>query len=237
MIGLPVAAVVFLGRRWELPWRLALAGAATFVGSQVAHIPANSLINSLFRMAEQPLIVQAIVLGLSAGFFEEIARYIAYKYWQEDARTWRKATLFGMGHGGVEAILTGILVAVTLANVIFLTNVEDPAALELPEGVMEQVAEFWAMSPTTPLLALAERAMAMVLHVSLSTLVVMTFQTSWIWPLLAAILWHALADAVAVYTSSTWSLAVSEGAFAVIALLSLSILAYTREKLGDGEEA
>lgn len=231
MIGLPVAAVVFLTKRWTLPWRLALAGAATFIGSQVAHIPANSLLNTIFQMTERPLIVQAIVLGLSAGFFEEIARYLAYRYWQEQARSWRQATLFGVGHGGVEAILTGILVAVTLANVIFLTNVEDPAALELPEGVMDQVAEFWAMSPTMPLLALAERVMALVLHISLSTLVVMTFRTSWIWPLLAAILWHALTDAIAVYASQTWGAVAAEGALAVIALISAGILIYTRRQL------
>ncbi len=60
--------------------RLALAGAATFVASQILHIPANSVLGRIFPMAEQSLIVQAIVLGLSAGIFEEVARYLIYRF-------------------------------------------------------------------------------------------------------------------------------------------------------------
>ena len=73
LIGIPVAAVLLLKRKWGLPLSIAIAGAVTFIGSQVLHIPANFLLASVFDMQAQPLIVQAIILGLSAGIFEEVA--------------------------------------------------------------------------------------------------------------------------------------------------------------------
>jgi uncharacterized membrane protein YhfC len=231
MIGLPVVATLLLRRRWSLPWSLALAGAATFIGSQVAHIPSNSLLNLAFGLQDRRLIVQAVALGLSAGVFEEIARYVSYRYWQKDARSWREATLFGLGHGGVESMLTGLLVGLTLINMIALINVEDPATLGLPEGTMTQVEGFWAMPWYLPVLAAFERVMAMVLHLGLSTLVVLCFHLSSLWPLAAAVLWHAAADGVAVYAAQTWGPVAAEGSLAVIGLLTVGLLVLTNRTL------
>ena len=235
MIGIPVAVVLLVKKRWSLSMRLALAGAATFVASQILHIPANSVLARVLKMETQPLIVQAIVLGLSAGVFEEVARYLVYRFWQKDARSWRDAVFFGLGHGGIEAILTGLLVGLTLVNVIALTRVADPATLGLSEEVLAtaqaQVEEFWSMPVTMPLLAAAERVMAMILHVSLSTLVVLCFRVRHIWPLLAAILWHAAANAIAVYANVTWGPLAAEGMLTVVTLLSAVILWRTHRVL------
>ncbi|MBN1250378.1 MAG: YhfC family intramembrane metalloprotease [Anaerolineae bacterium] len=228
MIGLPLAAVFWLKRKWALPLSIALAGAATFVGSQVLHIPANAALAAAFKMEAQPLIVQAIVLGLSAGIFEEVARYVVYRFWQTEVRSWQGAVFFGLGHGAVEAILTGLLVALTLANVMVITNAEDLAALELPEGTMAQVEDFLTTPLYLPALAVLERVMAITLHVGLSTLVALCFARKTIWPLLVAILWHALADAVAVYVNQQWGAIASEGALAIIALVSVGIIWWTR---------
>jgi uncharacterized membrane protein YhfC len=237
MIGLPIVAIALLRRRWHLPWSLALAGAATFLASQVAHIPANNLLNLAFGLQGRTLIVQAVVLGLSAGVFEEVARYLSYRYWQKQARSWREATLFGLGHGGVESILVGLLAALTLVNMIAIINAEDPAALGLPEGAMAQVREFWAMPWYLPVLASFERVVAIVLHVGLSTLVVLSFHRRSLWSLAAAIFYHALADAVAIYTAQTWGAVAAEGALAVLGVLSLGLLWLTHRDLQDASIA
>jgi len=235
LIGIPVAAVLLLKRKWGLPLSIAIAGAVTFVGSQVLHVPANGLLASAFDMQAQPLIVQAIILGLSAGIFEEVARYIVYRFWQKDVRNWQEAAFFGLGHGAVEAILIGLIVALTLVNMVVIANAEDPAALGLPEGALAQVQEFWSMPLYTPALAVFERIMAMILHVSLASMVALCFSKQTIWPLFAAIGWHAVANAVAVYVAQTWGDVASEGALAVIALLSIGILWLTRKALPEAE--
>jgi uncharacterized membrane protein YhfC len=233
MVGLPVVAVLLVSRRWSLALPLALAGAATFIGSQILHIPANSALARVFNLQARPLLTQAIVLGLSAGVFEEVARYLVYRYWQKDARSWREAIFFGLGHGGIESIMLGGLVGLTLLNMVVIARVDNPALLGLPEAALAQVTEFWSMPLYLPLLAAAERVMAMVLHMSLSVLVLLCFHKGHLWPLVAAILWHALANAVAVYTAQTWGAVAAEGALAVVALLSVVLLWLTRRTLSQ----
>jgi uncharacterized membrane protein YhfC len=231
MLGIPIAAVLLFRRKWELPLSIAIAGAVTFVGSQILHVPVNGLLASALNMEAQPLIIQSIVLGLSAGVFEEVARYLIYRFWQKDVRKWQEAAFFGLGHGAVEAILIGLIVALTLLNVVVITNAEDPATLGLPEGALAQVQEFWAIPLYTPALAVFERIMALILHVSLATMVALCFSKHTIWPLFAAILWHAFANTVAVYVAQTWGNVASEGALAIIALLSIGILRLTHRAL------
>ena len=232
MIAVPALMVYWLGRRWTLPWRLALAGGVTFVGSQVLHLPANSVLGMTLNMSSQPLPVQAIVLGLSAGIFEEVARYVVYRFWQKDARSWEEAVYFGLGHGGMESALTGLLVALTLVNMVVIAQAPDPTALGLPEGALEQITDFWAMPLYMPLLAVAERLMALVLHVALSTVVALCFARHRIWPLLVAILWHAAVDSLAVYAGQTWGPAVVEGVLALLTLPNVGLIVLMRRALG-----
>ena len=87
----------------------------------------------------------------------------------------------------------------------------------------------------TPALAVFERIMTMILHISLATMVALCFSKHTIWPLFAAIIWHAFANAVAVTVAQTWGNVASEGALAVIALLSVGVLWLTRKALPEGE--
>lgn len=232
VIGLPVAAILVLGRRWGLPLKLALAGAVTFVASQLLHIPVNAFVlGRLLRLDMRPPVLQAIALGLSAGVFEEVARYLVLRFWQKDIRTWRQAVTYGLGHGGIEAVLIGLQVVMNVITVITITTMQDPTALALPDAALEEIRAFWELPLYLPLLAAAERVMALVLHVSLSTLVALCFHRRTIWPLFAAILWHTIADATAVYIALTLNEIAAEGALMIITFLSTGILWLTYRAL------
>ncbi len=120
MVGMPIGLGIYLVRRFHLRWRLWWIGAAGFVISQVGHIPFNSLLTYLFqaKILPQPPAAWApyfnpVVLGLSAGLFEELTRAAIYAWWAKDARSWRKGVLLGAGHGGAEALLLGLAVLYT----------------------------------------------------------------------------------------------------------------------------
>src|SRR5699024_12320352 len=49
-------------------------------------------------------IVFSIVLGLSAGIFEEVTRYVLMRFVMYK-RTWQSGFFFGAGHGVIEAII------------------------------------------------------------------------------------------------------------------------------------
>lgn len=233
MVGLPVGLGLLLTRRFRLGWRLWWIGAATFVLSQVGHIPFNWVATRLFALgylpsppAEWKLPFNAVFLGLSAGLFEELARAAAYRWWASDARSWRKGVLLGAGHGGIEAIILGGLVLVAFANMLILRT-PDAARLVPPEQmelVQQQVAAYWSAPWGITLLGAVERAFTLVVHIALSVMVLQAFtrrQPLWI---VGAILWHAVLDAMAVYFSSTWG-ATTPGMLAVEGLIGLGALA------------
>jgi uncharacterized membrane protein YhfC len=235
IIGMAVGLGLFLKRRFNLTWRLYLIGAAVFLLSQVFHIPFNIGLGLLMERGVLPppapeytVLFQIIFLGLSAGLFEEGARYLMYRFWTREARSWGKGLMIGAGHGagGEAMIFVGLILLVNfLAMVAFrnsdLAGMVSPAQLESLE---QQVIGYWSVPWYDSLIPALERAFAIILHLSLSVLVLQVFTRRQIYWLGLAILWHALANAVALYAAMTWSIYHSEAALGVISLLSLGII-------------
>ncbi len=234
MLGAPVTLGWFLWRRWGLPWTLWGAGAVTFIASQVVHLPLNAGLTALFRFTWMPqpseawqLPFNAIVLGLTAGLCEEMARYLAYRFWLKDARTWQQALVFGAGHGGIESLITGLLVGATFLSMVALRGV-NLSQMGLTAEQARAITDYWALPAYMPLLGAVERLMALVLHLSLAALVMQALVRRRLWPLWTAIGWHALTNAVAVYINGTWGAVASEASLAGLSLGSLGILRATR---------
>src|SRR5258707_6915590 len=150
MMGLPFVLAAFLARRLGLRWGLFWVGAVTFIASQIVHLPLNAVLGGLGLIkpatAGWPLVVFAVVLGLSAGLCEELARYLVLLFWLKRDRSWRAALMFGAGHGGVESFIFGVIAAIGTINIFVLRNV-DPARLgvtadKLP-AVQAQIAAAW----------------------------------------------------------------------------------------------
>ncbi|HZD55494.1 MAG TPA: YhfC family glutamic-type intramembrane protease, partial [Anaerolineales bacterium] len=101
ILVLAIGTGVVLTRKFNLSWRLYAVGAAAFIASQIFHIPFNAwLLQPLAQQVVSPalsrtqsLLISAALLGLSAGLFEEAARYIAYRWWVKDARSWARGLL------------------------------------------------------------------------------------------------------------------------------------------------
>lgn len=172
MIVLPIILVIYLKRKFNLPWKLPLIGAVTFTLSQVLHIPFLSILKP---SPSWSLLFNAALLGFLAGIFEETARYILFKYVLKQAKTWREGVFVGAGHGGIEASVIGIFGFATLVNMVAMRNATDLLAFHIPvdqiEIVRQQVAAFWAVPVYVPFLGLIERVFAICLHLSLSVMV------------------------------------------------------------------
>jgi uncharacterized membrane protein YhfC len=234
MIALPVALWLFLWWRWRnvgFSWRLIVAGALTFIASQLVRLPLLAGATLLFQTGALPAIppgysnaFNLAVLSLTAGLFEEGARYIGYRFAIKDARTWRQGVTYGAGHGGLEAILLGVLVALTFANMVVLQSV-DATALPIPEEqravTVKAVAEFWSQPWYLTVLGAVERALALTLHITLSVVVLQSVVRGNLWWLLAAIVWHGLTNLIAVGVLQVAGPLASEAALAVIAAINL----------------
>jgi len=239
MILLPILLWIIFTRKYSLSWKLVLAGGLTFIASQILHIPLVLGLNKFLQNSS--LLVTAIILGLLAGVFEEPARYILFKFILKKSRTWKEGVLVGLGHGGTEAILIGISVALTLVNMIAYRSIDLSTMPSIPPDQLElakqQVEAFWSTQPFMALLGFFERVFAMCLHVSLSLMVLYGLakkQAVWFW---LALLWHAFVDAVAVYAVQSIGALQTEGLIAIFAVISIWIVFRMKPKFEQINEA
>jgi uncharacterized membrane protein YhfC len=233
MIALPIVLGIYLTHRFEMSWRLWWIGGATFVISQVGHIPFNRLLTYLFQEGILPapaenwkLAFNTILLGLSAGVWEETSRYAVYRWWAKDARTWCKGVLMGAGHGGIEAILLAALVFYAFIQMVVLREMDLSTVVpaEQLDLLSQQVSAYWSTPWYASLLGALERSFAIPTHIALSVIVLQVFIRGKLRWLLLAIGWHAFANAIALYILAIWGAYASEAALAVIALIDLWII-------------
>lgn len=116
-VGLPLFAFIYACRkRRYIPF---LLGVIAFVGSQIffripimQYLEGNSTSYLMFSVMRP--ILFSVLIGLSAGIVEGLARFIMIRFFMKQ-RDWKSGFLFGAGHGGVEAILfVGIQASVLL---------------------------------------------------------------------------------------------------------------------------
>jgi uncharacterized membrane protein YhfC len=232
MIVLPILLWIYFTRKFALSWKLVLAGALTFIASQVLHIPLVLGMNSLLQTL--PLLANAILLGLLAGLFEEATRYILFKSILKNIRSWKEGILVGLGHGGAEALILGIFAALAFANMVIYRNIDLSTVPSIPAEQLElakqQVAAYWSAPWHLALMGFVERIFAICLHVSLSVMVLYSIahrKPIWFW---LALLWHTFVDAVAVYVGQQVGILAVEGIVAIFAIISLWIVMAVRSK-------
>ena len=239
-IAMGIVLGIILTRRYKISWRLWWVGVFTFILSQVGHIPFNylALNPGIAKITERipdiwhiPLI--AVLLGLSAGIFEEFARYAAYRWWIKDARSWSEGLLFGAGHGGLEAIMVGALSLYTYAQIVALKGADLSTIFPADQiGLaQQQITLFWSMPWYDSLLGAIERAFAIPLHLANAILVLQAFtrmQFRWVW---LAVGLHTLVNALAVYLSQTFNIYLAEFAIGIMAVLEIGLIFLLRRSM------
>jgi len=209
MIGIPVAVALLIYKRGKSGFRPIWIGAAVFILSQVGHIPFNQFLMvpglkalgvDVAAQGGISLWVLGVAAGLSAGIFEEVARYLALKFWLKKDTHTLLPLKYGIGHGGVEALLLGLLALFALIQVVVLSG-DSLEALVPPEQIelaLSQIETYWAVPWYHSLLGAAERISAMAFHIGASILVYKSVRTKNLLYLIIAVLGHAVLDAVAV---------------------------------------
>ena len=154
----------------------------------------------------------ALYGGLAAGVFEETGRFVSMK-WLLRKRASKALTgiAYGFGHGGIEmlvifgATMVSNMVIAILMNVghqeLLLANVPE----EAKEQALAQFAQIGSLTAGNLLVGFWERVSAFILQVALSLIVWKAVRCGGRWVLLfpAAILIHALVDAIAVILSKS----------------------------------
>ncbi|HQQ88914.1 MAG TPA: YhfC family glutamic-type intramembrane protease [Oscillospiraceae bacterium] len=244
-IGLPVALLVFWRKKTHASLFPAVIGAATFI--LFALVLEQLLHSVVLKMPTVTGNVVAYVLyaGFAAGIFEETGRWFAFRFLLKKYRGCETSVTYGIGHGGIEAILvTGAAMLSNLALVILLAT-QGESGLTAAVGsdtAAALISTFRATAPSLYLVGGLERVTAIALHIALSVLVFRAVREHRVGDWLLAVLFHALVDCFAVLYSVgvIGSIMVIElGVFLMtvgIALIALQAYRAMKEKEADSSE-
>lgn len=229
-ILLPVILTVYFYKKYKISLIAVLIGAVVFIVSQLAtRIPLLALLakQQWYIEMSSNIYVIALFLGITAGLFEEVGRYIAIKFFMKKTLSWKNGVALGIGHGGIEALS---LVGLTMINNIIISimintgNFDTIVAAQLPEGVASQIKA--ALIDTTVSYFLAggfERIMTMSIQIAFSVMVLYAVKFKKPLYLLYAILFHALVDSPLVILGSmgldVWTIELFVFAMAVVSLV------------------
>ncbi|HJT58376.1 MAG TPA: YhfC family glutamic-type intramembrane protease [Ktedonobacteraceae bacterium] len=205
-IAYPLVLALIAHRRLRVSWKYFAFGLLIFLIFQVVtRVPIVTVLGRVLapqlKASTAFLYTWLAILALTAGLFEEIGRYIGYRWFMgKEEKTWNKAVMYGLGHGGLESILlVGGLSLLTLVNVVVLSSINLntlPAAQHAQ--VVQQINAINAEPAWLPLLSAWERLWTLPVQVALSVIVLQVFRRGSILWLVLAILAHAVFDFITV---------------------------------------
>ena len=205
-VGLPMGLMLyaFLKLKADMLWFG--IGAATFiifalVLEQCLHVV---MIKQFGEALTGNLLVKAVYGGLAAGVFEELGRFTSMNLFKKKGLNKLNALMYGVGHGGIEAIIIVGLTSISnlIASIMINTGTFEPMLASLDAEVkaqtLKQVSLLWTTSPLDFYLAGVERVVAITLHICLSYIVYKAVTNKKVQLLLLAIVLHAGLDFVTV---------------------------------------
>ena len=198
----PLALAIIARRRLGVGWRYFGYGALIFFLFQIiSRLPliqgVQYLIGPQLQASRALLIAWLSVAAVTAGLFEEIGRYVGYRWLMRgEEKTWPKAVMYGIGHGGLESmLLVGGLMIIGLINMIVLPNIPlDTLPAAQRAQVQAQIAALQNQPAWLPLLGAWERLWTLPIQIAFSVIVLQVFRRGslrWLW---LAILAHTLVN-------------------------------------------
>ena len=200
-IGLPLVLFLVWRRKYGLKIVPMLVGMAAFIVfalvlEQLLHavVLRAGADGKIALMAYSPLLF-VLYGAFAAGVFEETARFISFQLLKKKYGGVGTGLSYGIGHGGIEAIL---LVGLTMiSNIVFsaLINSGNTAVLGSDPSIAASIDTLIQTDSTMFLLGGFERVLAVAVQISLSMLVwcaVKVKGKAWLYPV--AILLHAAID-------------------------------------------
>ncbi|MBP9991787.1 MAG: YhfC family intramembrane metalloprotease [Bacteroidales bacterium] len=207
-IAIPIVGMAYWKRHAGGKWKHFFVGTLIFIVfvyvlEGVMHRFCLTMDNPISRFLNGNIWAYALYGGFAAGIFEETGRLVAFKTLMRKASDKKDAISYGLGHGGIEAILVmGVSYLVyAMFMIIYNSNgIDGLTQLMENEGSQTIVTTLESLSPGICCVALLERLCAITFHICASVLVFVAARDSkrfWLYPL--AILLHAALDIPAAF--------------------------------------
>ena len=234
---LPIAFMIFFKRKTQGRVSCVFIGACVFVLSVLVQILVGKTLKAVIPAFGETLRenywLLALYGGMSAGLFEEAGRYLAMKFLMKKTLSKENAVMYGIGHGGIEAVLAVSVTSVVnlvIAGMINLGKM-DTFLSGLNESLRNQISAVSSALLTIPsaqfYTAGIERIAAFTFHICLSYLVYRAIRDRKAVFFLAAVALHFLTDAVTVILAKNVPIYAVE---AVLSAVAVCIAVFTYRK-------
>lgn len=222
--GVPLGLFWFVRRRYQASIKSFFVGMIVFIVTTqileaVVHVYLLKVNQTTSIWLMQPLIY-SLYGGLMAGVFEETGRYFSFKWFLKKENRIQDGVSYGIGHGGIEAML--IVGTTYLNNLIFSVLINQGwienlgLSAELEETVVTQLTQ---ISPIIFGLAGYERLMTIMIQIGLSILVFKGVRERKICYYVLAVFIHAILDVPAALVQvGMFNIYVVEGFITLIAI-------------------
>ena len=204
MVVYPLGVALIVRHHLAVGWRYFGYGALVFFVSQIVlRVPIVLVATPLVApaiAASRPLAIGwGLLLAVTAGVFECGGRYFGYRWlMRREDKTWGKAIMYGVGHGGLESmVLVAGLAILQVVSLLTLTSASvDAMPAAQHAAVMQQITTLTSGPFWLPLLGAWERLWTLAIQVALSVLVLQVFRRGSMAWLALAIGLHSLVDFV-----------------------------------------
>ena len=180
-IGLPIAAGIWLNKHAQVPWRVITYGALGYFVVQALMtfvlIGFTALVeNSTPSFSERAFFIAQLALSILIGaLLGVIIRWAGMKYLKEPLVSLEAAFGIGVGYGGIESIVrVGLPLMMTFFSMVSNLNI-DPQTTTLEPEILTQLEALWQVQAYVPLVGSLERVAALVMHITVTLLILQAF--------------------------------------------------------------
>ncbi len=242
-IGVPLGLCIFWKIKTKAKLSAFLIGCGTFflfalVLEQILHI---AVLTAAGESLTGNIWLYAIYGGLAAGIFEETGRFLAMRFCMSKSLNRQNAIMYGIGHGGIEAVLITGMAYISNLVMVFMINGGGLEAIlaalddNTAATVYAQISQLWELAPGIFLMAGVERISAITLHIALSWLVYRAVKYKKPVFFVLAVGIHFLVDAGTILLVQAVPVAVLEGILLVfVAMLIVCVIrGYRHERIAE----
>lgn len=206
----PILLLVVWKKKTQSKLSSCFIGCGTFV---VFALVIESIFHVIFLQHLFPSIMDNIWVfslygGFMAGLFEETGRFISMKFLMKKNLNKENAIMYGIGHGGIEAILLCSFSEVSNVATSYAINAggidkifRSIASSETRDQLFAQIEPLWALSSDAFFAAGIERMSAIAFHIGASYLVYKAVKDKKIANYFLAILLHMILDVASMFLS------------------------------------
>lgn len=205
---LPIVLILWFNRKYRSKPEMFAAGFIVFLVFELfTRLPFLSAITEKEQYVTflSAPILYALLLGFSAGLFDEVGRFIYYRTFVRDHMTWENGVAMGIGFGSLEAMVVtgGVYARRFMFAVMF--NLGRFGTAESNPDIAALVEELQSIPLNIHLFAGLERIFMLVIHTAFSLLTMIAAKRGKLSLLLLCTVIHGLTISAAVFLNESYA--------------------------------